>query len=237
MNTLNIRLTIIAAAVLLVCAPLLHAVQLDGNMFNAGSERVGAQNPGNQRQISSGGVIVTWSESNDELRGFSHKTGDWEIIRIAPQKEIVPTVFLNMAAVRFGDSIAAFSGTKGWWDVIELSKDSKSQPTVSDSLVQIEDNGHLYTFAAEKASWTSPTDATLLPAEESMTLEFQSSSKAEYDSKVSRLVIEFRKWSDSLPRYKKHGMMFKARASGQQGAIVLGTARQSWMPELKAKVE
>jgi hypothetical protein len=112
MNALNIKSVIFAAAVLLVCSPRLHAVQLDGDSFNTGSEQVAAENPGNQRQIRTTGVIVTWSETNDELRGFSYNTGDWEVIRIAPQKEIVPIVSQNMAAVRFGDSIASIQRCK-----------------------------------------------------------------------------------------------------------------------------
>jgi thiol-disulfide isomerase/thioredoxin len=121
--------------------------------------------------------------------------------------------------------------------VIELSKDSKSQPTVSDSLVQIEDNGHLYTFAAEKASWTSPTDMTLQPAEETMKLELQGSSDADVPGKTTRLADEFRKWRVSLPRYKKEGMDFNTQYSRQEATFRLWAARQRWMPELKSKVE
>jgi len=190
----------------------------------------------NSRRVYGKEVIVTWSETNDEVRGFSQKTGDWDIIKFDPQKEIVPIVSRNMAAVRFGDSVAAFSGEKCRWDVIELSKDSKEWPMVDDSLVKIEDNAHLYTFAAEKASWTSPTDTTLQPAKLLMKLEIRSSSDAEYSSKCGRLQEEFRKWSDSLPLYKRSDRLI-AFHPRQNGTMYLLVARQRWVPEVKSKVE
>ena len=70
MNAVKIKSVIIAAAVLLICSPLLHAVQLGDpfDPFSTGSGQVEAENsenPGKQRQISSGGVMITWSETID----------------------------------------------------------------------------------------------------------------------------------------------------------------------------
>ncbi len=210
----------IAAFVLLLSPPSLYARQQDeethkdasGNTPDTpadtapaspatggfGGGMVGEKSFGDVRQISSNGVMITWSEKNDELRGFSTKLGDWEVISIEPQERIIPIVGDTVAAVRIGDSIAAFSGEKAWWDVIELSKDSKAVPVLYHSHVRIEDNGHLYTFAAEKGRWTSPTDPELQPLVERVS----TTSNAEIE-----MLSEwpFQHWIESLPRYKGAG--------------------------------
>ncbi len=134
---------------------------------------MGGLNVNSPREVQAEGIIITWSETNDELRGFSQKLGEWEVLKIDPQKLnpnqiIIPIVAANVAAVRIGDSVAAFSGEKGWWDVVDLAKgagsESAAYPHVSPSLVKVEDNGHLYTFSASKGQWSSPTDPELQPA-------------------------------------------------------------------------
>jgi len=217
-------------------APAISAPSGSGGADGFGDSGIGDGSLADDRQESSNGVMITWSEKNDELRGFSIKLGDWEVISIEPQDQIIRQIGDTVAAVRFGDSVAAFSGEKGWWDVIELSKDSKAVPVCHPSLVAIEDNGHLYTFAAEKAQWTSPTDTTLQPGNLVMKLEIKSSDEAEYQSKCSGLQEEFRKWSESLPRYKRNDR-FMAFHSRERGTINLMVARQRWVPETKSKME
>jgi|GEM_PF-1062315 len=185
---------------------------------------------GNLRQVSSNGVMITWSEKNDELRGFSTKLGDWEVISIPPQTTIVPIVSDTVAAVRIGDSVAAFSGERGWWDVIELSKGSKAVPVLYQSHVQIEDNGHLYTFASEKGVWTSPTDPELRPANETISPRFKSSVASSPSNNVRVLKNLFEEWRNSLPKYKARGISI---LEGNSEAH-FRTARQRWMTELKA---
>ncbi|HQX53487.1 MAG TPA: hypothetical protein PLR25_26440, partial [Planctomycetaceae bacterium] len=190
----------------------------------------GSGTGGNPRQVSSNGVMITWSEKNDELRGFSTKLGDWEVISIQPQATIVPIVSDTVAAVRIGDSVAAFSGERGWWDVIELSKGSKAVPVLYQSHVQIEDNGHLYTFASEKGAWTSPTDPELRPANETISPRFKSSVASSPSNNVRVLKNLFEEWRNSLPKYKARGISV---LEGNSEAH-FRTARQSWMTELKA---
>lgn len=185
---------------------------------------------GNPRQVSSNGVMITWSEKNDELRGFSTKLGDWEVISIQPQDQIVPIVSDTVAAVRIGDSVAAFSGEKGWWDVIELSEGSKAVPVLYQTHVQIEDNGHLYTFASEKGAWTSPTDPELRPANETISPRFRSSGTSSPSNNVRVLENAFEEWRNALPKYKARGISILVGNSEAH----FRTARQSWMPELKA---
>lgn len=62
------------------------------------------------RVVQGGAIMITWSENNDELRGFSNTHGKWETLKIEKQDSIVPVLGSDVAAVLIGDSIAAFSG-------------------------------------------------------------------------------------------------------------------------------
>ena len=183
--------------------------------------------PISRRAVQSKGVLITWPEKNNELRGFSTKLGDWEIVPITPQEKIAAIVDSNVAAVRFGDSVAAFSGEKGWWDVIELSKDSKAVPFLFHSHVQVEDNGHLYTFAAEKGRWTSPTDPDLQPLVESI------------QTPKNLLIMRssdglFHQWGASLPAFKARGIKVLFNGSGSATVYL---ERRHLLPEVKSQIE
>jgi len=181
----------------------------------------------NSREVRSQAVLITWSEKNDELRGFSNKLGDWEILKIAPQEKIIPLVKNNVAAVRFGDSVAAFSGEKGWWDVIELSKDSKSEPICHPSLVVIEDNGHLYTFAAEKGRWTSPTDPKLQP----LVKKIETPPKFPKGRNAAQAIANIMSdWIASLPRHKGRGISIQV---DRFGTFMISVDRSSLLAEVE----
>ena len=180
----------------------------------------------NDRVVQGGSIMITWSENNDELRGFSNTLGEWEILKIAKQDSIIPIVAGDVAAVRIGDSIAAFSGVKGWWDVIPLSNDSAAQPIVSNDLVQIENNGHLYTFAAAKGRWTSPTDTELQSA--SSELRLQNGFKLQQSQRLDE-------WFNSLPRYKARGIVFNFPPL-LRAHVSIHTARRSWLKEAEDKL-
>ena len=111
-----------------------------------------------QRLVQSTNIMISWSKDNDELRGFSQKTGEWFHLEIARQATIVPTVADDVAAVRVGDTMAAYSGTTGSWDVLQLSKGSKAVASVSNTSIKVVDNDHVYIFAAANGRWTSPDD-------------------------------------------------------------------------------
>lgn len=180
------------------------------------------------REVQEEGIIITWSEKIDELRGFSQKLGDWEILKIDTQKLnpgqiVIPIASANVAAVRFGDSIAAFSGELGWWDVIDLSNGSTAVPVVSPSLVKIEDNGHLYTFSANKGSWSSPTDPNLVPVEQVISISNTVGSKGR-----QRLT----EWMQQLPDYMERGITVKTMTD----KIVITVSRRKWLPEVAQKV-
>ena len=104
-------------------------------------------------------VMISWSKNNDELRGFSQKTGEWARLKIKNQTAIVPMVLVDVAVVRVGDTMAAYSGVTGSWDVLKLSEGSKAFPNIGANVVQTTDNDRLYTFAAATGKWTSPDDA------------------------------------------------------------------------------
>ncbi len=181
------------------------------------------------REVQEEGIIITWPETNDELRGFSQKLGEWEVLKIDPQKlnpgQIInPVVAANVAAVRCGDSIAAFSADTGWWDVIDLAKGSTAYPSVSASLVKIDDNGHLYTFSSSRGEWTSPTDP-----------EFWVSSEygARLEESPSSGRGELTAWYNQLPAHKARGITI---GNGPLGVITIRTTRESWMKETLEKI-
>ncbi|MEZ6033229.1 MAG: thioredoxin family protein [Planctomycetaceae bacterium] len=186
--------------------------------------QAGSAPTGNTRQLSSSNVLITWSENNDELRGFSNSLGEWETLKIDKQGKIEPFVSNEVAVVRIGDSIAAFSGVKGWWDMIPLSKGSIAQPDVTNDLVAIEDNGHLYTFAATKGRWTSPTDPDLRPIREEIKADPKAVPLAEWP---------FEQWLETLPRYKARGI--RGQFSGS-GTIYLYLERKSLLEEASAAI-
>ena len=178
------------------------------------------------RVVQGGSMMITWSENNDELRGFSKSLGEWETLKIEKQDSIVPVLGSDVAAVRIGDSIAAFSGVKGWWDVIPLSKGSSAQSTVSDDLVQIRDDSHFYTFAAAKGRWTSQTDPELQAA--ILELRLQNVLDTEDHHKLNE-------WLNSLPRYKARGLTFNFKSSFPKLAGIY-SARHSWLREAEDKL-
>ena len=127
---------------------------------------------GNERLVDSGQVMVTWSEHKDELRGFSQTKGEWTLLKIEPQKQVVPVMVGVgvVAAVKLSGGMAAYSGETGTWDVVKLPANSDAQPTVTANRVQFRDSDHLYTFAASTGRWTSPTDERLQRATETIRL-------------------------------------------------------------------
>ena len=177
------------------------------------------------RVAESESIIITWSENNDELRGYSSSRAGWETLRIEKQNAVVPIVTSNVAAIRIGHSIAAFSGINSWWDVIQLSNDSVALPTVSNDLVQIEDNGHLYTFSAAKSRWTSPTDSELQEATSELRLY---GWKRHHRQRLDE-------WLNSLPLYKARGIAINF-PSGRTTLASIHTARRSWLKEVENKL-
>lgn len=115
-----------------------------------------------RRKVQTDELIISWSADNDELRGFSVKLGEWSKVSIPKQKQVVPVVAGDVAAVRIGNEMAGYSARNGKWDVLMLSKGSKTVPVVRTGLVQVQDGEHSYTFAASTGRWTSPTDDSLI---------------------------------------------------------------------------
>ena len=175
-----------------------------------------------QRQVEGTNLIITWSETNDELRGFSKQRVEWETLKIERQEKIVPQATGNVAVVRIGDSIAAFSADKGWWDVISLTKGSTAEPALGPDLVQFQDGGHRYTFAAAKGRWTSPTDPELRTAQ--LEIQFRSSPID---------MTGYLNWLKTQPGYKARGIQVTKLSDGQ---ATLQTDRQSWLNEAELKL-
>ncbi|MCA9036803.1 MAG: hypothetical protein KDA91_16830, partial [Planctomycetaceae bacterium] len=113
-----------------------------------------------KRFVQSGSVIISWSEGNDELRGFSLTKGEWTklSVHVSPHRSLLPVVGDSVAAVVLDDAIAAYSSMAGRWDVVKVAMNNANLPIVDHDLVRGNWNGHLYTFAASTGRWTSPTD-------------------------------------------------------------------------------
>jgi hypothetical protein len=174
------------------------------------------------RELRNQYLIIAWSESGDELRGFSTKLGDWDLLKIDSQLEIEPVLGSQVAAVRVGNKLAAFSAEKGWWDIVNLSTDWTGDFYSSGEVVTTRDNGHLYTFAAQKGRWTSPTDP-------------------EYQKQRQQIAVDglrpnsqfVQKWIESLPRYEARGVTAQFGRSG----LEVETDRLSLMSRAKAELE
>jgi hypothetical protein len=179
---------------------------------------------GSAREVSSTGLIITWSENKDEIRGFSNSKGEWDVLKVEKLERIIPVVGDEVAAVRIGDSMAAFSAAKAQWDVIQLSEGSKAVPSVFKGYVKVEDNGHLYTFADAKGQWTSPTDPELQPAMKQLS---GIGTRTPFDREA------FDQWLHTLPPYKGRGI----RLTFQGNEVTVHTTRQSWMKEVLAWIE
>lgn len=179
------------------------------------------------RVVGADEVMIAWSEKMDELRGFSSKTGEWETLKVQPQKKIEPVVSNTIAFVRLNGSIAGFSSTKCCWDVIELPQGFKADPIVYNNVITILTPDHLYTFASEKGRWTSPTDMELKSVTENLEVNEKGMER------LRRIEGEFWQWLESLPKYQARGIALIIRS---EGSAELSTTRLSLMKLAKSKL-
>lgn len=185
------------------------------------------------RLVEGKSVMVSWSENNDELRGFSRITGEWTklSIKVSPKRVILPVVGDLVAAVKLDDAMTAYSGTTGRWDTVQLSKNSQAFPSVDSEVVYVHDGGHHYTFAASSGRWTSPTDPEL----QSDHLSYQ------YNMQTHRqLERQFADWLNSSQN--KHRLYLSATFTGGLSSsssrqIILHSTRQSAMAAARAKLK
>lgn len=180
----------------------------------------------NERVVGGDTIMIAWSEKLDELRGFSTKIGDWETLKIPPQKSIVPSVSTSVALVELEGAIAGFSASKCCWDVIELPKGVRAQILVDTSVLTVQTPDHIYTFASEKGRWTSPTDPEFQPMSESITVS--DSAKMLHGG----IYDQFQKWVESLPKHQAKSISL----TGSAGVVRLDATRQSSMKAAKQKL-
>ena len=141
------------------------------------------------RMVTCNNMMITWSKDNDQLRGFSLANGKWTLLPIPPQKEIVPILGSNVAAVKLKKGIAAYSADTQRWAILTFPETSKASPSVSDSLVTVYDSNHIYTFAASNGRWTSPTDKTLKETKETIQSDNFIYSQQQLDEAVEGLSV------------------------------------------------
>lgn len=177
-----------------------------------------------ERVVAEGNIVIAWSENMDELRGFSTKIGDWEVLKVPAQKRIVPSISTLVGVVELEGAIAGFSASRGCWDIIELPGGVHAEAFVHPNMLTVQTPDHLYTFAAEKGQWTSPTDPELQPLYEEITLS--NSAKTPFG--------QFQKWLESLPKHQARGMRL-TNTSDLRG-VILYAERQSLMNLAKQKL-
>jgi len=150
--------TAIAASLTLAVFPAPSSMGQDSPGTGGANEKDDSAPP---RIVQGEEVMISWSEDNDELRGFSRVRGQWRALPIDPEKDLNPIVGGDVAGVVVGQKVAAFSAHWGRWDVLTLSDDwdrEENPVVVQRELVQVQDGDHLYTFASSTGRWTSPTD-------------------------------------------------------------------------------
>lgn len=180
----------------------------------------------NERVVGGDTIIIAWSEKLDELRGFSAKIGDWEVLKIPPQKSIVPKVAKFVAVVELEGAIAGFSASKCCWDVIELPEGVRAEALVNTNMLTVQTPDHLYTFAADKGTWTSPTDPDLQPVHEAIQVSNHDKMR---DGGIHD---QFQKWLESLPKHQARGIQL----NGGTGLVHVYASRQSLMKAAKQKL-
>lgn len=213
---------------------------LGGGGFGGGGFGGGGQYSGSMsRMVSADNIIITWSKDNDQLRGFSLANGTWTVLNVPRQKQIIPVLTNNVAAVKLEDGMAAYSAEKQRWAILSLPKTSKVPPVVSDSLVTVYESDHIYTFAASSGRWTSPTDLNLQETNESIPSVNFTPTQQQLDAAVDGLSLsvmssrgmiiaqgakaDVLKFKDRLAKLKatspkKGGTFFNSRLPGRQAA-------------------
>lgn len=99
--------------------------------------------------------IVSWSEKNDTLWGYSDKLGKWTRRKVSRQKSLVPTVGTYVAVFQGDDRLYAYSSSTGRWDELKTT----AVPFVHQEKVIVEANDKVYIFADSSGRWTSPNDS------------------------------------------------------------------------------
>ena len=176
-------------------------------------------------------IIITWSEKQDELRGFNTKLGDWAVLKLTPQSRLSITSGGTVACVRLDDSLVAYCAELGYWDVIPLPKESTAVATVERDIVTIQEGEHSYFFTASLGRWGSSTDSELTWGERKLSI---------YANKKRLSEIEFNE-NDPLLAHRNRQIRVQVRFIGPDKQIdgpegwyelTIQAGRRSYMDEV-----
>ena len=139
MNMQCFRVTL--AALLLLVAEPVRAWQ-PGGIAPANESSDSTQQVQTEHLERGETITISWTEKNDELSGFSNKTGRWQKLKIEPQDSIQPNCAEFGGAVRLKNAMAAYSRETGTWDVVHLPEGSSAMPAVSSDVAQFKEGEH-----------------------------------------------------------------------------------------------
>ncbi len=212
------------ATMLLMRTGSANACQADDVLSKPAVESTPApQQVETERQYRGGSIIIRWSDTKDELSGFSNKTGRWQKLKIQPMEKIEPNAVEFVGAVRIKEGIAAYSGETGTWDVVHLPETSTATPAVSPDVVQFKEGDHFYAFAAATGRWTSPTDPALKP----ITGAYQSPKQISQAELYSKLLD----WLQTVPASE-----FQGTVQYLDGVVMLLPRTKEWQTKATAVV-
>ena len=212
------------AIMLLIRTGSMNASQADEALSKPAVQSTPApQQVETERQYRGGSIIIRWSDTKDELSGFSNKTGRWQKLKIQPMEKIEPNAVEVVGAVRIKEGIAAYSGETGTWDVVHLPETSTAGPAVSPDVVQFKEGNHFYAFAAATGRWTSPTDPALKP----ITGAYQSPKQISQAELYSRLLD----WLQTVPASE-----FQGTVQYLDGVVMLLPRTKEWQTKATAIV-
>ena len=212
------------ATMLLIRTGSANACQADDVLSKPAVESSPApQQVETERQYRGGSIIIRWSDTKDELSGFSNKTGRWQKLKIQPMEKIEPNAVEFVGAVRIKEGIAAYSGETGTWDVVHLPETSTAKPAVSPDVVQFKEGNHFYAFAAATGRWTSPTDPALKP----ITGAYQSPKQISQAELYSKLLD----WLQTVPASE-----FQGTVQYLDGVVMLLPKTKEWQTKATAVV-
>ena len=141
--------------------------------------------------------------------------------------------------------LAGFSSETGTWDVVDLGDWADNSPVdvptlkglkLNDPQTSFKIDGHKYSFSADTGRWSSPTDPELQEQNRTLELRYPRTSAPTVFVDVNNRMKQFETWRDSLPAYKRRGILLSDTSGASTGTAMLSASRLSWMTELEAKV-
>jgi hypothetical protein len=98
-------------------------------------------------------VLLATTPTRQRAYGFSHRTGEVNVVRIDAQgkESVLPVVGDSVGCFTVGTKAYAFGAETGTWAVVDL--EAAAQPVVSADLVRIDVGSRIYLFSSRSKAW------------------------------------------------------------------------------------